>query len=565
MKVSDYIVDYFVDKGICDMFGYPGALVCHLMDSAAKMPEMQLHLNYHEQAAAFAACGYALVANKPGIAYSNGGPGVTNMVTGIANAWYDSIPTIFITGQVDTTAMIGELPIRQRGIQELPTRRLVEPICKYVAFVKSPKEIRYFIERAYWEAISGRPGPVVLEIPADVMRAMVDIEELEGFEAGIKRMVAEEKIDWVFEALRRAKRPSLLFGNGIRVSGNEDLLKRVVEKLRIPALSSLPAIDVLPFDFPLYFGFIGNNGNRYSNYILAKSDLIICIGARLDIKQVGAERNAFVPNARLIRVDVDNNELTYKVNESEEQLQMSAFDFLSSLYERGAALETEDWLSVCRTIKKELYGYDFKAYHKLLQVVCEKAPERCSFTADVGHHEIYLAQVLKLKDQQKLLLSMGLASMGFGLPAAIGAYYGYNAPVFCVCGDGGFQMNLQELQYISSTQIPVKIVVFNNYALGMIREFQERNFESVYTQSVSEGGYSAPNIAAIAHAYGLPYHRVSNLQEAHELRLEENRPEVIELIVEESTVLFPRFQKGAGIEVMVPELDKLKHIEYMNM
>ncbi len=558
MKGSDYIIDFLAKKGINHMFGYPGAVVCHLMDSAYKHKEMELHLNYHEQASAFAACGFSMSTGKPSVAYANGGPGMTNLVTGIADAWYDSLPVIFIVGQVDTDAMCNELPIRQRGIQEIPSAKIVKEIVKYSETVSEKSRLRYCIERAYHEATSGRRGPVLLEIPADVQRADIDIDSSVSFvptDTSVRKLSNSDR-DILMESISAAKRPCFIIGNGVKISGNYIELRKIADQIKIPILSTLPALDCLPFDHPMNFGFVGNNGNRYSNFILGKADLIVSIGCRMDVKVVGNQRNSFAKNAGLIRIDIDANELTYKVRDDEISILASAESVFHELVKMKIETDYSSWIKACKELKKKFYGYDFRNYHLLLQTILNRPSSTSCFTMDVGQHEIYSLQALQLKDGQKIAISSGLASMGFGIPSAIGAHYATGKHVVCVCGDGGFLMNVQELQYIGKERIPVKVVVFNNNALGMIREFQNRNFEGKCVHSVEAYGYNSPNIKAITESYEIDYIRAEKIEDISPLVMDSNEPVVVELIINEPTELYPRFRRGFPVQEMIPELPK---------
>ncbi|QTQ14529.1 thiamine pyrophosphate-binding protein [Treponema parvum] len=568
MKVSDYIINFFIDNGINDMFGYPGAVVCHLMDSAAKNKKMHLHLNYHEQASAFAVCGYGLGTGKIAVAYSNGGPGATNLVTGIADAYYDSIPSIFIAGQVDTSDMKGMFPMRQKGIQEIPIAKLMSPICKAFYLVDAPSAVPFYFKKALYEAKSGRPGPVVLELPADVQRADIDVDLCDVFSIpDCEKVKAGEYSLLIERALMESKRPCILVGNGIKVSNLGDKLKKIIEKFHIPVVFSLHAFDLFEYDYKYNFGFIGNNGKRYSNFILSKADLIISFGARLDIKQVGNQRSNFAKNAKLIRVDIDNNELSYRVRPDEIQLLIDLRYLLDKLLECDVALDTKNWIDICNILKTQLEGYDLHEYHLSLRSLLSKVNGACIYTADVGQHEIYMAQALKLKKEQHVVLSLGLASMGFGIPAAIGAYYATGKYVVCVCGDGGFQMNSQELQFLARENIPVKIIVFNNNSLGMIREFQERNFANKCIHSVESESYVVPNIERLSNAYGISYRKLNSEDkiEIENFEFKSDIPEIIELVISTPTTLYPRFIKGKNIQDMDPPLPDNLYTELNNL
>lgn len=568
MKVSDYIVQELISAGVTDAFGYPGAVICHLMDSMAKTDKIDMHLNYHEQASAFCACGSAAATGRIGFAYSNGGPGATNLVTGVANAYYDSQPVIFITGQVDIEDSVGDLPIRQRGIQEIPITNMMKPICKFAAKIERVEDIRFYIECACWEANHGRPGPCVLEVPANIQRAEIDVDTLKGFEP-IDSVEGNlnEAVDFILDTLKRAKRPCFLIGNGMRNTNCRDLLWAIAEKYNIPCVFSLPALDMLAHDNPVNLGFIGMNGHRYSNFVLGKSDAIIALGSRLDVKQVGVVRTNFAPNATLVRVDIDPCELCYKVRDNELSLCCDLNHLLPILSREMPDTMPifSEWLAVCHTLKKDLYGYDFGIHHQYIHKISQKVSFPCCVTADVGQHEIYVAQAFELKKGQRLFLSLGLASMGFSLPAAMGAAYASKKTVLAFCGDGGVQMNIQELQALSRDNIPVKVIIINNYALGMIREFQERNFQKKYTQSIPQNGYTIPSFEKIAHAYHIDYISVETLDEIDTINFNDGKPGIIEIMLHEDTYLTPRLVRGMPISYMVPAMDSDHYKQYLDM
>lgn len=554
MKGSDYIVSVIKRNNITDTFGYPGATVCHLMDSLEKEKSINNHLNYHEQACAFAACGYAQSSGKVGFAYANGGPGFTNLITGIVNAYYDSIPVVFLCGQVDTSDMVGDKLIRQNGIQEIPISAIASNFVKEAIFVDSPDKLCYSVNYAFELAKSNRPGPVLLEVPANVQRSDIEISD----ELKIPEDSSITDFSDVISAISKSERPCILVGNGVRMSGLEKELKLAIQKLRLPILFTLPAFDLLPFESDYNFGYVGNNGCRYSNYILQKSDLIITIGARLDVKVVGKNKKVFASNLKLIRIDVDKNELSEKVIDDEVQINANAKQFFEYMIDTKINWDYSQWLDVCNTCKRELYGYDFKNYHRILQKLFEKADDDACFTADVGHHELYMVQSLKIKDGQRGLFSLGLASMGYSLPAAIGAYYGHKSQVISLSGDGGIQMNIQELQYLVREKIPVKVIIFNNNVLGMVREFQERNFNNICVQTTKEYNYTVPEFKRIAEAYGLKYSVIEdhNEESLDKFEFEPCIPEVVELIISEPTYLYPRYARGKRICDMEPELNE---------
>ncbi|MGH4123620.1 MAG: thiamine pyrophosphate-binding protein [Clostridium sp.] len=566
MKASDYIVEFLISKGITDVFGYPGGVICHLMDSFNKYKDkICAHTNYHEQAAAFAACGYAQTSLKPGVAYATSGPGATNLITGICNAYFDSIPTIFITGQVDTYAAKGSLNVRQRGFQETDIISMVKSVTKYCVRVESQDKLQEYLEKAYYHATTGRQGPVLLDIPADIQRSEIDIKIEESFSIKSTELKnRQEKVKIIIDALKKAERPCFLIGSGIKQSGMLKEFKTLVKYVSVPVVTSMLAFDVLACDHSLNYGFAGANGHRYANLILAKSDLVITFGTRLDLKQVGGIREEFVANAKLMRIDIDSDEISYKVRKDEIQiladLKQLIPELLNSL--KGIELNYTEWISVCNIIKNELRDMDNAKYHDFIYAISNKIPDNTVITADVGHQQVWVAQAFKVKEKQSVYFSGGHGSMGYSLPAAIGAYYGTGRPVISINGDGGVQMNIQELQFVRRENLPITIVVINNFALGMIRYFQEMNFNGNYTQTTADSGYTVPNFEAITKAYGLAYYKVKELEDIEQIDFNSMEPSLIEVQLPMNTYLHPKFAFNKPNQDQEPAIDR-KLYEYL--
>ena len=518
MKVSDYIVEYLIEKNVKDVFGYPGGMVTHLMDSLKKYEkEIATHVLYHEQGVAFAACGYAQSSGNLGVAYATSGPGATNLITGICNAYFDSIPVLFITGQVNTFEGKGNLPVRQRGFQETDIVSMVKNVTKYAVKIEKEQDIKFCLDRALNVAMSGRKGPVLLDIPMNIFRADIQKELLVSYkekESNLKFNLSDEEKCKLKDYIMQAKRPVILLGNGIKISGLEQETREAISSLGIPTVSTMLAIDVIPSSENNY-GFIGAYGHRTANFIIAKSDLVLTLGARLDVRQVGAIRKNFAPNAKLIRIDIDCGELEYKVHEDEYSLCTDLKNVLTLLsdlrinnYGRWS-----DWKNVCDELNRKLDCVDDNIVRGVITKIGEYIPENCVITTDVGQNQVWIAQYLKTTEKQKVLFSGGHGAMGYSLPAAIGASCQYGRNVICMNGDGGFQMNIQELQVIARERLPIKIVVFNNAALGMIRHFQEMYFEDNYVQTTQAGGYTVPDFEKIAKAYGIEYCRIDKAEE----------------------------------------------------
>lgn len=413
MKVTDYIVECLIAEGVTDVFGYPGGVICHFMDSITKYDKISAHINYHEQAAAFAACGYAQESTNLGVAYSTSGPGATNLVTGIANAYFDSIPVLFLTGQVDTYALKGNLPIRQRGFQETDIVSMVKDITKYAVRVDNPTDIVYELTKAISIARSGNPGPVLLDLPADVQRAEIDKNALEVYESATVNYDSENNAKIIAKYIKNAKRPCLLVGNGIKQAGCREIVKAFIEKYEIPTVFSMPAFDTLPYDSEYNYGFIGANGHRYGNFVLAKSDLVITFGSRMDLKQVGNNRAEFIPDTQIIRVDIDENSFMNPVHDNDIQLTDDVKTLLPILYnELHGYVCTKEWNITCKKIKQELKKYDEESL-ELLKSFGNVIETDCRITLDVGQSQVWGARYISVNNNQSVHMSAGLGSMGY--------------------------------------------------------------------------------------------------------------------------------------------------------
>lgn len=558
MKVSDYIVEFCIQKGITDVFGYPGGMVTHLMDSLDKYPnQIQAHVNYHEQACAFAACGYAQISLKPGLAYATSGPGATNLITGICNAYFDSIPAIFITGQVNTFECKNKLGVRQKGFQETDIVGMVEKVTKYAAYVESHENIRYYLEKAYYMAMEGRKGPVLLDIPMNVQRADINPEALKGYEpdAAPQKPVSLQAL---FNELEQAQRPCIVVGAGLKITGVVEDFRQLAAKLKIPVVCSMLAIDILPKDLEYNYGFIGAYGDRQANFILAKSDLVITLGTRLDIRQTGSRKEAFAVHARLVRVDIDPGELTHKIKENEIQILADLKDVIAAWNQRISLDENRyaPWLKVCNELKSHLKDMDAKVPNHIIAKISDYIPDDTVITTDVGQNQVWVAQSFRVKPKQRVLFSGGHGAMGYSLPAAIGAYYASRRPVVSFNGDGGIQINIHELQFIARERLPIQAIIINNSSLGMIRHFQEMYFKCHYAQTVEKHGYAPPCFEKLAGAYGLPYTKITTVEEVQPEMFQKEGPFVIEVKLEGYTYVFPKLEYGKNNEDQEPLMDR---------
>lgn len=567
MKVSDYIVEYLIAKNITDVFGYPGGMVTHFMDSLSKRSDrISAHLAYHEQGAAFAACGYAQASGKVGVAYATSGPGATNLITGICNAYFDSVPTLFITGQVNTFESKSEMNVRQRGFQETDIVSIVQPVTKYAVRIDNAEDVKYQLDYAFHTALSDRKGPVLLDIPMNIFRADIAPEELNDYSSVLQNNKFESS-DVLVDMLAHSRKPLLLLGNGIKSAYMVDEINEAVKKLNIPVVTTMIAVDVAA-GYKYNYGFIGAYGNRTANFLASKCDLLIAVGARLDVRQVGAKRENFAPSAKIIRIDIDTAELDYIVHRDEIHICAdinSVVDMLNKIEYKNHS----EWLSLCETIKDKLCGIDDKLPNHLVNELGQMIPENTVITTDVGQNQVWVAQSLKLKMGQKVLFSGGHGAMGYSLPAAIGACIASSKkPTVCFSGDGGIQMNIQELMAVSREKLPIKIVLLNNYSLGMIRHFQEMYFEKNYTQTTVAKGYAVPDFSFIAEAYGIKYiccESKEDIRSIDKTVFESSAPIFIEIKIKEDTYVYPKLEFGKPNQDQEPLLERTLYNEINDM
>ena len=407
----------------------------------------------------------------------------------------------------------------------------------------------------------------MLDLPADVQRADIDIQSAPHFECPVVKnnINVDDTASMIIEAIKAAKHPCILVGNTIKSCGLVEDLKRFIAKVNIPVVFSLPAFDTLPTEHPNNFGFIGANGLRYAGFIAGKCDLLVTLGARLDIRQVSLHRDAFCHQAKIIRVDCDNNELSYKLHEDEVQIKADLRTLLPAMVETAkGSIEKADWISVCNTIKIKLNGYDDAEPNTIIKEFSKTIPDDLSVTIDVGQHELWVAQSSMLKDGQQYFMSAGHGSMGYSLPAAIGVYYATKKPVVAYMGDGGLMMNLQEMQFIARENLPVTIVCVDNNALGMIRGFQDANFNKNFFQTTKNSGFTTPDFAKLAEAFSFGFKRLSNAEDIKSFT-PDNAPTFVDLILPEETYLVPAFGKDGLIQDARPYIDRASYNEIMSL
>ncbi|MBT8342130.1 MAG: thiamine pyrophosphate-binding protein [Desulfatitalea sp.] len=534
IRVSDYIFKFISNTGVKHVFLLPGGGCMHLLDALGRRKELVPVCCLHEQAAVIAAEAYGQYTNHLGVALVTTGPGGTNAITGVAGAWIDSTPVLVLSGQVKRQDMLKHVGVRQMGIQEVDIVSLVRPITKYAETVLEPQAIQYHLEKALYLATTGRKGPVWLDIPLDVQGSGVDADALETFEPPVEALGdldLRQKATDALELLSRAERPVILVGNGVRLGKAETLCNRLIEQLNIPVLATWKASDLIAEDHPLYFGKPGAMGQRGANFTQQNADWIMTLGARLDLCQVGHNYPNFARQAAKVIVDVDPAEI-HKLETFGMQVHVKVYSNTADFLDRLLALidtrtlkDHSGWLARCREWKTRypviLPEYKKKdgpvnIYH-LVDVLSDVlTADDLVVPGSSGACAEVVQQAFRLRAGQRLLNTPGLGSMGFGLPAAMGACLASGRRTISIIGDGGLQHNIQELQTLSRLELPIKIFILNNNGYGSIKAMQENHFSGRYVCCHPESGLTLPDICRVGAAYGIQTTRIEDQCNLHE-------------------------------------------------
>ncbi len=548
MKLSDFVIRY-LEKKTDSVFLLSGGGIMHLVDSLGKS-RLHAYCCHHEQAAAIAAEGYARIKNDIGVVLVTSGPGATNAITGAAGAWLDSIPMLIISGQAKTDNMLprknGIPLIRQLGFQELNVIDMVKPITKYAVTVLDREKIRYHLEKALYLAKSGRPGPVWLEIPLDIQASELEVENLEKFTPPPTDTYQEVPMKEIIDRLENAKRPLLMAGNGIRLSGGTEILWRVLHKLKINVVTPIfTASDLVTEEYPYYLGRQGIPGIESANYALDNCDLLLVIGERLQLTQTSYDYDNFAKDAFVIMVDIDKEEMRKKTIHVDIPVYADAKVFLEKLYQQNITLHK--W----KVIKTKINPADYQITKKYLNVYrfteeLNKHLDGCSITTADAMASLVTNQAAKLVKGQRLLTNAGLGHMGSGLPLAIGACIASGGkPTICMEGDGSLMLNIQELQTVIHHRLPIKLFIFNNGGYYSIRNTHLAYFGRVFSAD-SKTGVTLPNFQKLVRAWGLKYIQIGKDRESHRVKevMESKGPVVCELMIDPNQPMLPKWTAG---------------------
>jgi acetolactate synthase-1/2/3 large subunit len=538
MKVSDYILQFYIEKNIDKVFQVYGAATGELIDAFTRNKKIEYLCPFHEQAAGFMAEGYAKIKRIPGIALSTSGPGATNMITSAANCYYDSIPCIFISGQINQNFFRPHNKIRQIGFQETDTVSLFKSITKYSSRIKDANDIRYELEKSYYLATSGRPGPVFLDIPINIQKSEVDKKKLFGFQEDIFEEKYNEKdirkkiIEYIKD-FAKSKRPVFLIGGGIQGSNTINELNKVLDKLKIPSFVTWNGLDAVRSDHNCYAGRVGTYGGPGRNFGIQNSDLLFAIGSRISGRVTGGNVKSFARCAKKYVIDIDPYLLERKYQQVpfdvniKSDLKTFFKIFLEELNIHSNILEEKkDWRKQT-SYWKEKYGIVTKDFlentkytfneveyvhpYIFMDSLSELSGPNDIFVGDCGGVSALIGHALKTKGNQRYHSNNGHAPMGYSFAAAIGSYFGSekNSNVICITGDGGFNMNIQELQMLINYNIPVKVFIINNQIYGITKSFQKTNFNG-REEACGPKGYKPPDFVKVAEGYKIKTLRINN-------------------------------------------------------
>jgi acetolactate synthase I/II/III large subunit len=570
MKLTDFVADV-LSKEVKHVFCGQGGVVIHILDSIYKHPGLKLVPCENEQGASIAAESYSRVNRNLGVAVATSGPGMINLMQGIACAYYDSIPTLYISGASPTNHLKGSRKVRQLGFQEMEVIKIVESLSKYSVLLTDAKKVRYELEKLLYMAKEGRPGPVMLDLPDDLQRADIDPNQLEAFVPPKKKIKDHKKdIAKALKMIEVSERPIIVVGSGVKLSKTENLMKKFIEKSGIPVATTWSTIDMFVEDDPNLIGNFGISANRYGNFAVQTADLIISFGSRLDTHETGSNPKTFAPKAKKVMIDIDPHEMNRNNGMTIDlKIEADLRDFLDQL--RSADIKTKDlskWKNRIKGWRKKYPICDPKYYDQKEKVnpyvfmneLSKLTKEGAIIITDAGGTLTWTMQSYKVRVPQMLFSAFNHSPMGYALPASIGAQFAApDKQVVCITGDGGMNMNIQELETVLFNKLPIKIFVVDNNEYGIIKQTQDTWMKSQYVGSDETSGLGFPDLIAIAKAYGFETSEINNHSElASKAKdvLSKDKPMFCDVRLKHSEQILPKLVFGRPIEDMAPLLDR---------
>ena len=576
-KVSDVVAEVLIEEKVSHVFAISGGASLHLIHSLADNENIQYICNHNEQACAMAADGYSRVSGKTGVAVTTSGPGATNLITGICCSYYDSIPSLFITGQVSTMRMKGDTGVRQIGFQETPIVDIAEEITKYAYTIVDPEEIKYQLQKALHIAKSGRPGPVLIDIPDDLQRELVDPLKLKNFQAPAVQELPHLKnsLQDIIDLIMNSKRPILIAGWGVHLSDTEAELLQFAESFNIPIALTWGAADLIPFDHDLYVGTFGTHGNRHANFAVQNADLIISLGSRLDTKSTGSPVNTFAREARKIMIDIDINELNkfqYFDLKFDQLIHCDLKDFFNNFSKLEPTKDTSnnlEWLKQINKWKHQFLSFDNRKGiattkvnpYNFVDSISNNLKGNEQIFIDTGCSIAWFMQSLRVKDKVRVFHDFNNTAMGWALPAAIGGYYAslkHQSTIIAIVGDGSFMMTSYELATVMHHNIPIKIFIMNNQGYSMIQQTQDQWLDSNYHASSEEGGLSFPNYKKLASTYNIKYFELNSEKDFSLINeiMNDGNPLICNVCIDKDFRVTPQVKFGKPNEDMGPLLPR---------
>ena len=575
MKVSDYIIHFLRDSyGVDTVFTVSGGGCIFLIDSLGKTTGVSYVATHHEQAASIAAEGYARMNNKLGVCVVTSGPGCTNAMTGTLCSWLDSVPVIVLSGQVNRnmTTNYTKLSLRQLGDQEFDITESVRSMTKYTIQVNDPLEIRYHLEKACKLAMSGRPGPVWLDIPLDIQSATIDPTTLIGFvDVQPDYTPQKEQVDTIVAKWNAAKKPLLIVGNGVRLSGAIKELKKVLALTNIPTITAVNGNDIVNSDYQYYYGRFGTHAQICANTLLKECDFLLTVGSRLYVRQTGYNFKEFAQQAYRAYVDIDIAELNKPTLYPDIAVHSDAKKFIEELLCNELPITSEDWIIQCNEINKapkvlqrHRDNKKYVSHYAFLEELSKVLPKDHHVVTSDGSANVVTMQVLNLRGDQRMFTNTGCAPMGYGLPAAIGAATHHK--IVCLDGDGSLHLNAHELQTMKHYNLPIKLILLNNDGYLSIKITQNTFFDGRYVASEKNSGVSFPNFEKLIKAYDLPYYSIrcnTDIQPTLNEFLQQCGPCVCEVFTDPEECHEPKVVAKLGTDgKFIP--GKLENIQWMS-
>lgn len=581
MMVSDYILDFLVKKKVKKVFLITGGAITFIVDAFSRNNKISYIDCGHEQGSAMMADAYSRLGPNFSATMVTSGPGATNLLTGIACSWFDSIPGIHFCGQVNNHEISGAVKstinVRQIGFQETDIVSMAKPITKFAYRIKSEKEIPFILEKAYHISVSGRPGPVLIDIPMNFQKKIINPKKLKIFKLNKRKTNNLKKnVDIAYSLLMKAKRPVIILGGGIVISKSKNKLNKLFSNFKLPYVTTWSGLDCCFYGQKNYVGTIGVYGSRAANFAVQNSDLIINIGSRLDTRITGGNPSSFARNAKIISIDIDKNELNKKRGLNNFlKINNDVKDFLNQFTLKPNYIADKEWIKKCeywrekypqvldnwRKQKKYVNPYHF------IEILSEELKNKDIIIADDGAHLTWAVQAFKIKKGQRFFSAFGNSPMGYALPASIGASIAKNKQrIICIDGDGSLQINLQELHTLTQNKLPIKIFILNNNGYGIIRQFQELYLSKRFEASTFKTGVTHPDYKKIADAFNINYTEIKkhkNLRKNIKKIINSKKAEFTNIFIDPKQKIIPKLQFGKPIEDLSPLLNRKEFSENM--